>query len=145
MKKVVDMRNARDIGYRSVLEDITKKGKCPFCPKNFLWHRRPILKRRGNWFITGASWPYENTRHHLLIIGREHKEKMGLLTSLDLKEIFGLVDWAVKKFNVRGGALALRFGDTRFTGATVYHLHFHLIIPKLGKNNRALVVNFPIG
>ena len=46
----------------------------------------------------------------------------------------------LKKYNIKGGVLALRFGDTAYTGATVCHLHFHLIVPK-----KSQTVNFPIG
>jgi len=38
----------------------------------------------------------------------------------------------------------MRFGDSDYTGATVTHLHLHLMVPKL-KRGKALTVEFPIG
>lgn len=145
MKKIVDIRNAQDADYRAVLDEIIKDGKCPFCPENFKWHRKPIIIQYNKWLITEAAWPYENAERHFLIIGEAHKERLSELSEADLRAVWGLANSVVECFGLKGGGLALRFGDTAYTGATVCHLHFHLIIPKLGPDGRALVVNFPIG
>lgn len=145
MGKVVDPKNARSEDYRAVLKKIEAGGKCPFCPKNFNWHRKPLLRRSGRWLITEASWPYKNAKFHFLIIGGKHTERVQKLTAEDFRDILFLLRWAVKRFGIAGGALSLRFGDMAYTGATVRHLHFHLIVPKLGRADKALVVNFPIG
>ncbi|MBI4692285.1 MAG: HIT domain-containing protein [Candidatus Terrybacteria bacterium] len=140
-KKVVDIRFAikRD-GYREVIAEIEKKGKCPFCPDNFKYHKHPVLKKQGDWFITQISWPYKNNNFHFIIISKRHKEKISELLSNDMKNILSLAQWVAKKYKIKGGAIAMRFGKTDYTGATVCHLHAHLIAPKLGKT-----VNFPIG
>jgi len=40
----------------------------------------------------------------------------------------------------------MRFGDSSVTGATVLHIHAHLIVPKINeKTKKARVVRFPIG
>lgn len=138
-KSFVDTRHAKNENYRRVLKKIRKEGKCPFCPGNFKWHPKPVLKEVGGWFITKANWPYENARHHFLLICKKHQEGFGEFI-ISWEEVDELVDWVCAKFKIRGGVLAFRFGDTAYTGATVKHLHFHLIVPKKGK-----VVNFPIG
>ena len=140
VKKVVDPRFAKDEEYRQTLLKIEAEGKCPFCPDNFKYHKEPILLERDRWMITRASWPYNNHQHHFLIIGREHKEHISQLNISDWVAVNELANWAVEEFELKGGALALRFGNSEYTGATVTHLHFHFIVPQLGK-----VVNFPIG
>lgn len=140
IKKVVDPTNARDEEYKEVITKIMAEGKCPFCPENFKYHKEPILREMGDWFLTKASWPYENAEHHFLIIGKKHKENLDALFSFDMYVVLALAKHAVQDFKLEGGALTLRFGDTEYTGATVCHLHFHLIIPQKGKT-----VNFPIG
>lgn len=139
-KDFVDLRHAKSKDYRAVLEEIKKEGKCPFCPENFRWHPKPILENYQRWFLTEANWPYENARKHFLIICKEHKEDFLTLTPNDFSEVYELVSQAIEDFRIRGGAVTLRFGDTAYTGATVKHLHFHLIVPKKRK-----VVDFPIG
>ena len=146
MKKVVNKRFARRKKmYRKVLDKIERQGKCPFCPENFKYHRKPILRQYKGWFITENSWPYKNTKKHLLIISRIHKELLPEISLGDLSTVKTLAVWAIKKFSIKGGGLTLRFGDTNHTGATVCHLHFHLISPKQRRDGFSKTVNFPIG
>ncbi len=145
-KKVVDAHYARSPDYRKVLESIEREGKCPFCPDNFKYHQEKILRRSGDWLITKNSWSYKKAQHRLLIICTVHKEHLAELTVEDMAAVLRLAKWAVRKFAIAGGALAFRFGDTARTGATVCHLHAHLIVPKINKRTgRAEPVLFPIG
>lgn len=140
----VDPRNARDKGYKRIITEILGQGVCPFCPETFKWHTKPILKYDGQWFITENFTPYKNSRFHFIIIGKKHKELLSDLTTRDWKRILGLIDWALKKFKIKGGGITMRFGDTLFTGATVKHIHAHLIVP-IVKKGKPLPVYFPIG
>lgn len=147
-KRVVDPTFAsRTPDYAKVISAIEAKGKCPFCRKNFKYHTKKFLRERGGWIITPNAWPYQNTARHFLIINpRKHQEGLPHLTAKDWVSILFLAKWAVKKYRLRGGALCLRFGQTACTGATVCHLHAHLIVPKLvSKTGRVLTVNFPVG
>ncbi len=143
-KKVVDPRSAKNGRYRAILQEIEGVGICPFCPGNFRWHTKPILKREGGWLITENFKPYKNAQRHFLIIKEKHCEQIEKLAPRDWRSMSRLAVWAVKKFKIKGGGLALRFGDTAHTGASVCHLHAHLIVPRL-KNKRAETVWFPIG
>lgn len=140
----VDPRNARGGKYKNIMNQIVAENVCPFCPKTFKWHTKPILKNDGQWFITENFNPYQNSKNHLLIIGKKHKEFLSELSLRDWKSIFTLIDWALKKFKIDGGGIVMRFGNTLKTGATIKHLHMHLITP-LVKKGKALPVYFPIG
>ena len=145
-KQVVDPTYAKSDEYKKVIATIAEQGDCPFCPENFKHHKKEILNTDGNWFITENSWPYDGTSHHLLLINTQHKEQFAELTPQDFQSVMNLVNWAIKKFELKGGGITLRFGETRLTGATVCHLHFHLIVPELDpQTNRGKTVNFPIG
>lgn len=145
-KQVVDSRYAkRNPKYGKIIEAIEHEGICPFCPGKLKYHTKPILGSTRGWFITKSFLPYKNARRHFLIIGKRHNERFDDLTVQDLAEVRTLVTWAIQKFSMNGGALALRFGETRLTGATVVHLHFHLIEPVVGRNRKAKTVTFPIG
>ena len=142
--KFVNPRFAKGNEYKKVINNIVAEGKCPFCPENFKYHKNPVLKKENGWFITKSSWPYKNSKYHFLIISKNHKDNFNQLSIKDFKTVKTLTSWAIKKFNLKGGGLMLRFGNTNHTGATVTHLHFHLIIPAL-KNGKSVPVNFPIG
>jgi len=142
----VNRDNARPGEYRKVIEKIQSKGKCPFCPDNFLYHKKPILKRKDAWFLTENSWPYKDTSHHLIIIGEKHKENFSQLTSKDFQDVASLAKWAVREYRIQGGALTMRFGNTNLTGASVAHIHFHIISPRQNKKTRLYKkIAFPIG
>ena len=113
MKKFVNIKNARKGEYQKVIKKIAGTGKCPFCPENFKYHKKPIYKKRGGWFLTNNSWPYKNTRNHLLILGYKHKEKFSELTKTDFDSVAYLANWAIKNWKIKGGAMAMRFGYCR--------------------------------
>lgn len=145
-KRFVNIKNARRGEYEEVIKKIATTGRCPFCKENFKYHKKPIYKRKNEWFLTNNSWPYENAEHHLIILGDEHKENFSELTKKDFESAAYLTNWAIKNWKIKGGALTMRFGDTDYTGASVSHIHFHIISPKIDqKTKRAKVVNFPIG
>ncbi len=141
-KKLVDARFAKTAHYKKVIQEAESENACPLC--TLKWHTNPILKTIGNWFITETIQPYKNADRHFLIIGKQHREQLSELAPRDWMEISQLQKWAVKKYHLTGGGLAMRFGDTTYTGATISHLHMHLIVPKL-KRGRAIPVWFPFG
>lgn len=139
----VDPRNARAPGYKEIMEEMVAEGTCPLCPP-LKWHPHPILEDDGRWFITRNSHPYPNTKFHFLLISKRHIETLSDISPKDLKSILNLAKWATKKYKIKGGGLTMRFGDTLYTGATIKHLHAHLIVPKV-ENGETLPVRFPIG
>ncbi len=144
--EVVDPTYAKDPEYFKILQKIQTEKKCPFCPDNFKYHTEPILKRKGDWFITRNFKPYESSDHHFIILPNRHFEHLAEASALDFVCILELVKWAENEFNLQGGALCMRFGNTTHTGATVCHLHAHLIVPQIDPDKgRAHTVNFPIG
>ncbi|MEK7109184.1 MAG: HIT domain-containing protein [Patescibacteria group bacterium] len=144
-KKLVNPRFAKGGGYGEIINSIASIGHCPFCPENFKYHKKPALKKMGGWFITESRWPYKNSQKHFLIISTKHHETLGELKAADMRTILSLATWAVKRYKIKGGGLTMRFGDSDFTGATVSHLHAHLIYPQETKAGIGKTVNFPIG
>lgn len=142
--RYINRKHAKSDEYGQVLDEIIETGQCPFCPEYFKYHKKPVLKERGNWLITESSWPYPGSEYHYLIVSKVHKETINDLTSEDLVSVHGLSQWISKEKKIPGGALIIRIGDTEYTGATVAHLHFHLISPGK-KDGKVQVVNFPIG
>lgn len=145
-KKFVNIKNAKSKEYKKVIEEIAKTDKCPFCKENFKYHKKPIYKKKNGWFLTNNTWPYKNAKYHLLILGDGHKENFSEINKKDFESISYLANWAIKKWKIKGGGFTMRFGNTNYTGATVSHIHFHIISPEIEpKTKRAKIVNFPIG
>lgn len=136
--------SATDKRYRAILKEITDENVCPLCPETMRWHTKPILKRRKGWYITENFNPYKNANRHFLIIDQLHKERFEKLSADDWAHIVYLANWAIKTFRIKGGGMAMRFGSPRLTGASVTHLHAHLITPKILRG-KTQSVSFPIG
>jgi diadenosine tetraphosphate (Ap4A) HIT family hydrolase len=142
----VAKRFAKNEDYKKTLEAIEQTDKCPFCPDNFKYHKKPILKEFQGWMATENSWPYTGTKHHFIFIAKEHKDKFQDLTDQDFQAIRYLINWIIDEYKIPGGGLTLRFGEQTYTGATVRHLHFHLIVPDLNPETKlANTINFAIG
>lgn len=130
----VDMDNARLEEQRQVMQEIIDQGHCPFCMENIRkYHKQQILKDGQYWILTLNQWPYENTRVHLLAILKTHAEKLAEVPAAAGQELFEMMAWAEQEYQVEGGAIGMRFGDTNHSAGTVNHIHAQFIIPDLKK------------
>jgi diadenosine tetraphosphate (Ap4A) HIT family hydrolase len=146
LSDVVDPTNARSRGYAETLQEIIRAGVCPFCPENFRWHPHAIIFHESGWRLTPNAHPYENTEHHFLIIPDRHYTGIHDISPKDWSVVREFALKAGSRFHFKGGGLTVRFGDTALSGATVQHLHWHLIVPKLDpETGRARPIYFPIG
>lgn len=126
----VDLSKARVAGQLKVMEAIKEKGICPFCVDEIdEFHKEKTIRKGKHWTITYNQWPYENTDKHLLAIANYHAEKLSDLKKGALDELQGHLTWLEKEFKIKTGAVCMRFGDISQNGATVNHLHIHLIVP----------------
>jgi ATP adenylyltransferase len=145
-RKTVDITNSLSRkDYKETLEKIAAGGFCPFCEDYFtLNHPQPIVERNTYWYATPSNWPYKGAKRHFLLITRAHLENAEELTPrqwADLHKIFAAL---VTRYKLKGASLVMRSGDTAYTGASVAHLHAHLITGRRRKNPRDEILA-PIG
>lgn len=131
-KKQVDVGNAlvvpRD-DYVETLEAIIAGGFCPFCEEHFFkHHRKPILYRTAHWLVTENSWPYDGTEFHILFIAIRHIERTDELSATEWLDLKDLHRKFVEENKIKGSTFFIREGDTSITGASVTHLHAHLVV-----------------
>jgi len=114
--------------YSSVIAQIQKDGVCPFCPEQLeKYHKNPILIDKTHWLVTENMYAYKGTKHHFLLIHKNHIKHMNELSSEAWAELHEISNEVFGKYNVEGGAFLMRFGNTKYTGASVNHLHAHII------------------
>ncbi len=122
------MKHARTKFQREVMEKIVRDKVCPFCEVHFLkYHTKPIIKKGKYWILTENFQPYEGTKHHLLAVSRKHVTSFTDLTSAAHAELLTMLGTEVKKRDIKGGAMFMRFGNTDYTCGSVEHLHVQLI------------------
>ncbi|MDO8183728.1 MAG: HIT domain-containing protein [bacterium] len=114
--------------YAKLLKQIEQDGVCPLCPKYLSkYHQKPIIKTGKYWLLTENQNPYEGLKYHFLVIHKKHKVNLTDLKSTDFSDLLNLFSWATKKYKLPAGSILLRFGDGHYNGASVNHLHAHLM------------------
>ncbi|MFA7308481.1 MAG: dihydrofolate reductase [Patescibacteria group bacterium] len=150
--EVVNTANAQSAEYQKDLQQIQKTGICPFCLGGKTDLSNPLLMEINDWRLMPNIFSYKEAKHAFLLIPVRHMTDVSEMTVSDFLGVQALVAWARKNYGIPGGAIALsavamRFGPTPSTGATVTHLHGHFITPHLNAEGTAASphVNFPIG
>lgn len=123
----VDLDHARTEEQRSLMEQITKDGVCPFCEDHITrYHPHPL--HHSHWCtVTKNMSPYEGTEAHWLIIIRRHVERFSELTKEEWDDVGRAIAKLEKELALPGISILMRSGDTRYTGASVAHCHLHVI------------------
>lgn len=116
--------NARTPEQRAVMESLLTEGICIFCDKRT--ERRAILVS-PNWNITPNSYPYDGTEQHLLLTPVRHVTAINKLNMVEWVELQYIIHRAGEFYP--GYSVVVRNGDMEITGATVEHLHFHVLVP----------------
>lgn len=109
------------------MQRLEQAGKCVFCEPD----ADAVIVETIGWRVIRNLWPYQGTGVHLLLLPVRHITDLNDLTT-DEWSNFG--ETLAKSRDICGLnapdaslGLAVRSGDPAETGATVRHLHFHLI------------------
>lgn len=128
----VDLRNAEIVprdDYVQVIKSIIGEGKCPFCRENLeRHHKKPILEEDEYWIVTENAWPYEGSDRQFLLISRKHIESIEDLLLVEQLAFFTALKRLTQAEHLTGFTVLWRSGDTDMTGASVSHLHAHVIV-----------------
>lgn len=131
--KTVNLNNARVLEQVKVMEQIIADDVDPFSWDHIeKYHKRPILKKGEFWLVTENQWPYKDSKVQLLFIYKDNISTINNLPGDSFKELLELAQEFSEKYNILGGALGMRFGNTKYSGATVNHLHAQIISPQEG-------------
>jgi diadenosine tetraphosphate (Ap4A) HIT family hydrolase len=122
----VNIDNARPGVYTDVIKKIEHDKICPFCPEHLhSIHPNPI-EEKEYWIVTDNAYPYKPKKEHVLLIHKTHMSNISELSTEAWNELGTIINDEQKKRNISGGTLIMRFGETKYTGASVTHLHAHL-------------------
>lgn len=122
--------NARTPEQQALMRRIEEDGVCPFCAEHFAtYHPKPILKETDYWFFTENMSPYEGTRHHFIFVYKpSHISHIEELPEKAAADLFSLIQMVTREREMPGGAFFMRFGESKYTGGSVAHLHAHLLM-----------------
>jgi ATP adenylyltransferase len=113
------------------LEDMIRleaEGTCTFCPEHLAKDSdRRVVHRTSRWTVTPNEFPYRGTRLHLLLVPDEHVTDMLDLSDEAKADLWTALDWVRAEYGLTFYSLIARNGECEFTGATVRHVHLHML------------------
>jgi diadenosine tetraphosphate (Ap4A) HIT family hydrolase len=127
--------------YGDVINQIQKDGVCPFCPESLAkYHKNPSIKEGKFWLLTNNMYPYEGAKYHVLLIHKAHITTFAEISKEAWSELDDVLNYFTRENKIPGGTFLMRFGDTRYTGASVAHLHANLVSPNGEEKNRKPII-----
>ncbi|HAR54954.1 TPA: hypothetical protein DCR79_01555 [Patescibacteria group bacterium] len=142
VKLIAYVPNARNNAQRAECEKAQRDQQCPFCPSGSALNSLddPVIFESDHWNVKKNAYPYPGVGVHLVIIPKAHITSVSELSDAAILELVHVVvPWAEKEFNLPGYGLVVRTNPA-VTGGTIYHLHFQLVLAKVGET-----VNVPFG
>lgn len=137
MEDQVNMRHVRTAEQGTLYKRIQGAKVCSFCEdfcgeKSPHFHPKPIIQNMKFWVLTECFPKIEGTKEHFLIVSKflDEEGRHPLFPTLppDAWTEFGkLLEWTIGEYRLPGGAFFFRFGDTDYTGASISHLHGHIV------------------
>lgn len=135
LKSGLNIKNARKEEQIAIMKQIISDGVCPFCRDNLeTYHTKPIVFETAGWVVTENAWPYEHTEKHFLLITQRHIKTPDELSDTEWLEVKNIQKKLREDFDLKSATLLARCGDPTSSGATVEHLHMHVISAKSPEN-----------
>jgi diadenosine tetraphosphate (Ap4A) HIT family hydrolase len=104
-------------------------GICLFCPQSLREHaRQQVIIETGQWAVTPNAFPYAGTRLHLLVVPHQHVNDMLDLDDEALSDFWATLRLIRERFGLGYYGLGVRNGNCSFTGATIAHVHAHVLV-----------------
>lgn len=100
---------------------------CLFCPEH-LGANQPVLHQTAHWAVTANEFPYAGTSLHLLLVPYAHVTDLVDLPAEAQADVFTALRWVRDRHGLTHYGLAVRCGDCAYTGATIRHVHAHVIV-----------------
>ena len=127
-KNFMNMSNARLPEQLKKMKELQKAGVCLFCKRNFIrYQTAPVIREKKWWLIRKNDYPYDGSRIHLLLIYKKHINSVDKISKNGMIEFLDHVKWVKNKFKIPGSTFLIRSGDNKYTGATITHLHAHIV------------------
>jgi ATP adenylyltransferase len=121
--------NYRTAEQLAEMERLEAAGICLFCPQSLREHaRQRVIAETAHWSVTPNAFPYPGTRLHLLVVPRQHVTDMLDLDEAALADFWVALRAVRQRFGLDYYGLGVRNGNCRFTGATIAHVHAHVVV-----------------
>jgi ATP adenylyltransferase len=126
------MQNYRTAEQLAEMQRLDADGICLFCPEGLRWQadqgRPGVLWETKHWIVRPNEFPYSGTQLHLLLIPRDHVGDVLDLGAAAQADFWTALGWVRDRYQLTYYGLGMRNGDCRYTGATIRHVHAHVLV-----------------
>jgi dihydrofolate reductase len=126
---IVEPKNGRSQAYKEELQGILASGQCPFCPGGVTITERQTIRKNEHWILVHNAYPLKDTAYHFMLFPTRHIELVDDITPEEWTSLVEQRKWLKKEYELVGDAMYGRSGEQLVTGASVAHLHWHIIVP----------------
>jgi len=119
---------ARSEAQLADMKDLDGRGICIFCPEHIREDKNKLVLETEYWMVKPNSFPYKNTKLHLLIIPKAHVPTINELPAKAQNLFLSVVAQLEKTYKLDSYAIGMRAGDMRYNGGSIEHLHAHLVV-----------------
>lgn len=121
--------NVRTAEQLAEMRTLEARGVCLFCPDALRQHeRQQVLFASRHWTVTPNEFPYAGTALHLLLVPHEHVGDLLDLPGEAQQDFWAVLGMVRERYRLRYYGLGVRNGDCRYTGATIGHVHAHVLV-----------------
>jgi ATP adenylyltransferase len=121
--------NIRTAEQQAEMARLDAAGICLFCPEYLASHPdQRILFSTRHWTVTPNKYPYQGTSLHLLLVPHQHAGDLLELSDEVRGDFWVALAEVAEACQLRHYGLGVRNGDCRFTGATIAHVHAHVLV-----------------
>jgi ATP adenylyltransferase len=110
------------------MKDLDARGICIFCPQHIGEDQEKVLIDTPNWMVKKNSYPYKDTRLHLLLIPKEHIKTLSELSKAAQEDFIPLISRCEEEFDLKSYAVGIRSGGMKKNGGSIEHLHVHIVV-----------------
>lgn len=123
-----NIENSRTQKMRERMAVLHERGQCFFCKEGQELFEKVNLFKTDLWYVTINDAPYPGAEKHVMAVPVRHLTTPEDLTHDERNDFFDtVIPWLRKEYGMDGLSCLFRFGNTKRTGATLHHLHFHCI------------------
>jgi ATP adenylyltransferase len=121
--------HARSPQQLAEMRRLDEAGICLFCPDQLARHPwQQVLFSTRHWTVTPNEFPYEGTSLHLLLVPHQHGSDLLELAEEVRSDFWAALAAVTQRYHLGHYGLGIRNGDCRLTGATIAHVHAHLLV-----------------
>jgi ATP adenylyltransferase len=133
--------NSRSQGQTEDMITKEAKGLCIFCPEHLRADpSQRVAHESGHWIVTPNQYPYAGVLHHFLLVPKVHVTDVLDLSPAAFADMQRALSWVRKTYGLTYWSFGSRNGDFRYTGATIAHVHIHVLVGDPAQHDESPVI-----